>query len=144
MRIKTQTTNTAIHSLLFLYAIYELVNSSLAISRLPEACNDTISVFIFELTASCCLLLLSVSNILPVAKYNPKIVAGLLLIATLALRVCGMVKAFEFAGRNVGQCYVEDEVGLWTTMQLFMAGMMIGSGMYLTILTRRFPDLTLF
>jgi hypothetical protein len=138
MRVKVSSANIGLQVFILLYSIYELINSSLALNRMPSPCTSTSPLFIFQLTASCCLFLLSITCLLPLSKFNPRILSLFLLISTIGLRICGMVKSFEYSGRYVGECFVDDEVGLWACMQQFMSSMMVGAAAYFTTLARKY------
>lgn len=78
---------------------------------------------------------------LPLMKFNPRLLTFCLAASTLTLRVTCLITAFEYAGRNVGICYVDNAVGLWTTMQQFMSAMMIGATVFLGSLARKHKDM---
>ena len=119
---------TAAQLSLVLLTVFEMVNISLLIPRLSDACQSTKYIFVLGLLASCLTLVSVASWMLRTSKFNPlKLKQGLLYTTVLLKCVYGLISMSEFSDNNIGLCYADSSVGRSIFMQeLFSALMMVG------------------
>jgi hypothetical protein len=103
--------------LLLLYCVYELVNTSVMIARMPVLCNTTNQMFVMQLVASILTIMSAITMILRPSKINHVYLKYIIIAAAVVLRTLCILSALNFSNENVGLCYVETSACVWIILQ---------------------------